>query len=187
MEDGWKLVEVEPETVAVNGNSLDAIRPTVELVPGTVPNVNGHHDGANEPQQSPFSWAEFTAVESAMPKKLGRKPPPATLWMVEWALSRGSARPRRDVRASHAGNGTGFDVLPLARPYLALSCAYAYLQRNRSLEVTAHLKGRTPLAGDAVRTWPCRSVGRLLRCFLRCCSDWRSRVVVVASIRTSRT
>ena len=40
MDDGWKLVEVKPETIAVNGNGAngnghhDAIGPTVELVPG---------------------------------------------------------------------------------------------------------------------------------------------------------
>ena len=79
VDDGWKLVEIEPESVAVNGNGHHEaipIGPTVELVPsnrrhangngnGHAPaqvNGNGHHeDEAPEPQQSLFSWAEFMA------------------------------------------------------------------------------------------------------------------------------
>ena len=62
VDDGWKLVESEPEAVAVNslprtgygGNGQhEPTGPTVELVPA---NGNGHHDEAPEPQQSLFSW-----------------------------------------------------------------------------------------------------------------------------------
>ena len=67
MDDGWKAVEVEPETVAVNGN--------------------GHRDEAPEPQQSLFFWAEFMAEEPVKPRGRGRKPQPATLSMFEWALT----------------------------------------------------------------------------------------------------
>ena len=59
MDDGWKIVEVEPEAGAVNGNGtnghhdLFGVGPTVELVPtnGNTPvNGNGHHeDEATEP------------------------------------------------------------------------------------------------------------------------------------------
>ena len=51
MDDGWKVVEVEPETVAVNGNGAngnghhaDGIGPAGELVPvnGRQANGNGH-------------------------------------------------------------------------------------------------------------------------------------------------
>ena len=44
VDDGWKLVEVEPEDVAVNGNGHHAggIGPTVELVVG-----NGRHANGN--------------------------------------------------------------------------------------------------------------------------------------------
>ena len=71
VDDGWKAVEVEPETVSVNGNGhyADLFGPTVELVPvngrhangnrnGHEPapvNGNGHHGEAPEPQQSLFS------------------------------------------------------------------------------------------------------------------------------------
>ncbi len=99
VDDGWKVVEVEPETVAVNGNGRhanghDAIGPTVELVPvngrhanGNGNETNGHHDDeAPEPQQSLFSWAEFMAEEPVKPKRRNGKPQPATLSMFEWAM-----------------------------------------------------------------------------------------------------
>ena len=110
VDDGWKVVEVEPETIAVNGNGNgnghhdDLFGPTVELVPATghtngnghapapvnsLPRTgyggNGHHeDEAPEPQQSLFSWAEFMA-EPVKPKRNG-KPQPASLSMFEWAM-----------------------------------------------------------------------------------------------------
>ena len=102
VDDGWKLVEVEPETIGVNGNGHHAngnghddpfgIGPTVELVPvnGHAPangNGNGlHEEEALEPQQSLFSWAEFMAEEPVKPKGRGRKPQPASISMFEWAL-----------------------------------------------------------------------------------------------------
>ena len=93
VDDGWKPVEIKPETVAVNGNGYHEalpIGPTVELVPtnGHAPvNGNGRHEEANEPQRSLFSWAEFMAEETVRPKRRGRKPRPATLSMFEWALT----------------------------------------------------------------------------------------------------
>ena len=94
VDDDWKVVEVEPETVAVNGNGhhADDIEPTVEPVLGNghTPgngNGNGHHDEAPEPQQSLFSWAEFMAEEPVKPRGRTRKPQPATLSMFEWALT----------------------------------------------------------------------------------------------------
>jgi len=103
VDDGWKVVEIEPETIAVNGNGnghhTDPFGPTVELVPSNghasgngnghahVPvNGNGHHDEeADEPQQSLFSWAEFMA-EPVKPKRKNGKPQPASLSMFEWAM-----------------------------------------------------------------------------------------------------
>ena len=99
VDDGWKLVEVEPETVAFNGNGTnghhDAIDPTVELVPvnGHAPTGNGHapngagHYEAPEPQQSLFSWAEFMAAEPIKPTRRSRKPQPASASLFEWALT----------------------------------------------------------------------------------------------------
>ena len=99
VDDGWKLVEVEPETIGVNGNGHhvnghDAIGPTVELVlgnghapvNGNGANGNGHHDEAPEPQRTLFSWAEFMAEEPVKPKGRKSKPQPATLSMFEWAM-----------------------------------------------------------------------------------------------------
>ena len=60
-------MEVEPKAVEVNGN--------------------GHSDGAPEPQQSLFSWAEFMAEEPVKPKGRGRKPQPAAASLFEWALT----------------------------------------------------------------------------------------------------
>ena len=107
VDDGWKAVEVEPETIEVNGNGnghgSDIFGPTVELAPvdgrrangnGHAPTpfngngTNGHHDEAEEPepQQSLFSWAEFMAEEPAKPKRKNGKPQPATISMFEWAM-----------------------------------------------------------------------------------------------------
>ena len=92
VDDGWKVVEPEPEAAAVNGNSrhADGVGPTVKLVLGNGrhanANGNGHHDEASEPQQSLFSWAEFMA-EPAKPRGRGRKPQPASLSMFAWAMS----------------------------------------------------------------------------------------------------
>ena len=73
VDDGWKLVEVEPETVSVNGNGHHA-------------NGNGH-DEDPEPQQSLFSWAEFIAAEPARSKRRRSKPQPASASLFEWALT----------------------------------------------------------------------------------------------------
>ncbi len=106
VDDGWKVVEVEPETIAVNGNGAngnghhdDLFGPTVELVPanghangnGHTPTpvnengTNGHHeDEALEAQQSLFSWAEFMAEEPVKPR--GRKTQAPSLSLFAWAV-----------------------------------------------------------------------------------------------------
>ena len=78
VDDGWKLVEVEPEVVEVNGNGH-----------APVPvNGNGHHAESDEPQKSLFSWAEFVAAEPAKPRGRSRKTQPAIASLFEWALER---------------------------------------------------------------------------------------------------
>ena len=106
VDDGWKVVEVEPETVSVNGNGNghhDGIGPTVELVPVNAQpangNGNGHHDETPEPQQSLFSWAEFMAEEPVKPKGRGRKPQPAATSLFEWALEMEQEREEEPVGA----------------------------------------------------------------------------------------
>ena len=98
VDDGWKPVVVEPDTVAANGNGNGrhdpfGIGPTVELVldnghapaPANGNGSNGNHKGAEAPQQSLFSWAEFMA-EPVKPKRRRRKLQPATISMFEWAM-----------------------------------------------------------------------------------------------------
>ena len=102
VDDGWKLVEVEPEPFEVNGNGHhDAIGigPTVELVLDSIrhsngnghavipANGNGHHDEALEPQQTLFSWAQFMAEEPVKTNGRNQKPQPASLSMFEWAMA----------------------------------------------------------------------------------------------------
>ena len=115
VDDGWKVVEVEPKTVGVNGNGHhEVIGPTVELVVGNgrhangngrapAPvNGNGHQDEAPEPSAtggSLFSWAEFIAEEPVKPR--GRKPQPASLSMFEWAIS--MEQQREEVPVSAGG------------------------------------------------------------------------------------
>ena len=120
VDDDWKLVEVEPETVMANGNGTNGnghrdpvdIGPTVELVPGNdhtvignghatapVNGTNGHHDEIPEPQQTRFSWAEFMAEESAKPRGRSRKPQPASASLFEWALSLEKEREKEPVGA----------------------------------------------------------------------------------------
>ena len=106
VDDGWKAVKVEPETISVNGNGNgdhasgndDLFGPTVELervngngnghstVPANGNGANGHrNDEINEPQQCLFSWVEFMA-EPVKPRSRRRKPQPATMSMFEWAM-----------------------------------------------------------------------------------------------------
>ena len=115
VDDGWKAVEVEPKTIAVNCNGAnghhdaDGIGLTVELVVsdnghaangnGHAPvavnspprtgyggnGANGHHDEAEEPQQTLFSWAEFMA-EPVKPKARKAQAPSLLEWAVEWEL-----------------------------------------------------------------------------------------------------
>ena len=122
VDDGWKVVEVEPETASVNGNGNgnghddDLFGPTVELVPvnghangngnGHAPapvngnGSNGHReDEAPEPQQSLFSWAEFMAEEPVKTNGRKGKPQPATLSMFEWAMTQEQQREEEPVGA----------------------------------------------------------------------------------------
>ena len=94
VDDGWKLVEVKPKTVEVNGNGnahhgAIGIGTTVELVLGTDlhSNGNGHHDEADEPKQTQFSWGEFLAEVPLKPKARNRKSKLVSASLFEWTLS----------------------------------------------------------------------------------------------------
>ena len=129
VDNGWKVVEVEPEAAPVNGNGHHAngnghetigIGPTVELVLGNGhhPNGNGHHDEAPEPQQSLFSWAEFMAEEPVKPRGRGARPRPrhCPCSSGHWKWSRRARRSRsaRGARPQHTGGGRRYvsDGLP---------------------------------------------------------------------------
>ena len=111
VDDGWKAVKAEPETVLVNGNGRhDAIGigPTVDLFPanrhapanGNGANGNGRHDSkASEPQQSLFSWAEFLVEEPVGSRGRKSKPQPASLSMFEWAMTMEEQREKEPVGA----------------------------------------------------------------------------------------
>lgn len=113
VDDGWKLVEMEPETVALNGNLTtghhDAgdIGPTVELALGNgyLPangngvNGDGHYDEADEPQRTLFSWAEFMAEEPVNPKAHKGKTQAATLSMLGCAHTLQQEREAEPVAA----------------------------------------------------------------------------------------
>ena len=91
VDDGWKVVEAEPEAAPVNGNGNGHAPVPV--------NGNGNHDEAPEPQQSLFSWAEFMAEEPVKPKGRGRKPQPAATSLFEWALEMEQEREEEPVGA----------------------------------------------------------------------------------------
>ena len=147
VDDGWKVVEVEPEAAPVNGNGhhADGIGPTVELVPvngrhangngnghAAAPvNGNGHHDEAPEPQQSLFSWTEFMAEEPVKPKGRGRKPQPAATslfeWASAWSRSGRKSRSARGARPQHTGGCRRYvsDGLPPHGHVCGLFCVSA--------------------------------------------------------------
>ena len=131
VDDDWKVVEVETETVGINGNGhheADDIGPTVELVLGNGRHANGsgnghapapvngngtngHHDEASEPQQSLFSWAEFMAVEPVKPRGRGRNAPARDSLDVRvgadpGAGERGGAGRRRTLDRNSRGEDT---------------------------------------------------------------------------------
>ena len=66
VDDDWKVVEIEPEAIVVNGN--------------------GHHEEAPEPQQSLVSWAEFMAEEPVKPRGRGGKTQAPSLSLFAWAV-----------------------------------------------------------------------------------------------------
>ena len=98
VDDGWKVVEVEPEAAPVNGNGH---HPNGNGHAPAPVNGNGHHDEAPEPQQSLFSWAEFMAEEPVKLNGRSRKPRPASTSLFEWAFSLEQEREKEPVGAGH--------------------------------------------------------------------------------------
>ena len=70
----------------------------MEVAPFNGNGSNGHHhDEADEPQQSLFSWAEFMAEEPVKSKRRSRKVQPASMSMFEWALELEQEREKEPV------------------------------------------------------------------------------------------
>ena len=90
VDDGWKPVDVERETVAVNRNGVSGnghAAVPVNRLPRTGYGGNRHHEEADEPQQTLFSWAEFIAEEPVKPRGRSRKPQPSTASLFERAMT----------------------------------------------------------------------------------------------------
>ena len=115
VDEGWKIVEVEPETVAGHTGATGAT-PTVTTQSGlrsswcwataTRPSTatglfrstgTATTTRPTEPQRTLFSWAEFMAEEPVKPKGRKSKPQPATLSMFEWALDLAREREEEPV------------------------------------------------------------------------------------------
>ena len=83
MDDGWKVVEVEPEAAPANGNGhhADAIGPAVELVLGS-----GHHGNGHAAVEVNGNGHSDEAMEPAKPKGRSRKAQPASTSLFDWTL-----------------------------------------------------------------------------------------------------
>ena len=75
VDDGWKLVNVEPEAVAVHAN-------------GNESNGHGSNGIGQSVERTLFSWAEFMAEQPEQPRRRGRKAEAASPSLFEWALER---------------------------------------------------------------------------------------------------
>ena len=124
VDDGWKVVEIEPETIAVNGNGngttttcsgrRSSLGPTssgrtADLAPvnghANGNGANGHHDEEPEAQQSLFSWAEFMAEEPVKPKRNGKPQArkPLDVRVGDGAGTGGRSRSARGARPQFTG------------------------------------------------------------------------------------
>ncbi len=75
VDDDWKLVEPEPETVEAFGNGHHGNGNGHYDLFGSVPApVNSRREKASEPQQTLHAWAEFMATEPVKAKGRSRNP-----------------------------------------------------------------------------------------------------------------
>ena len=94
VDDGWKAVEIETDSVAVDVNGHDDI---IGIGPTVDPVLGSDHDETGEPQQSLFSWTEFLAGEQGVRRR--RKPKPASASLFEWAFGIEQERAKEPVGA----------------------------------------------------------------------------------------
>ena len=135
VDDGWKVVEVEPETIAVNGNGNghhDLFGPTVELVPV---NWNGEQ---RPPRRDPGAAADAVLLggvhgrgageaEGPGPQASARSHVPVRVGAGNGAGKRGGAGRRGGARPQHTGGGRRYvsDDLPLRNHVCGLFCVSA--------------------------------------------------------------
>ena len=123
VDDGWKVVEVEPEAAPANGNGhhADSIGPTVELVLDTghyangnghaaVPvNGNGRHEEAAEGSSrcSPgrSSWPRSRSSPRAGAASRSPQPRPCSIGRWTWRKSERRSRSARGARPQDTGGG----------------------------------------------------------------------------------
>ena len=119
VDDGWKVVEIEPETISVNGNGHHAnggdaigIGPTVELVPvngHTNGNGNGHHEERTAPE-APRS-SRCSPGRSSWPRSRSSpgaarpRPRHCPCSSGRWNRSGRKSRSARDARPQIHGRG----------------------------------------------------------------------------------
>ena len=99
VDDGWKVVEIEPKAIGINGNGHhDDIGPTVELVVG-----NGRHANGNGHAPAPVNenGSNGHHDEAPVPSSAGRT-------LFSWARVHG--RGAREAQESQASAGKPLDV-----------------------------------------------------------------------------
>ena len=168
VDDGWKVVEIEPETIAVNGNGNgnghhdDLFGPTVELVPanGRTSTATGTATTTRPRSRSSrcspgrSSWPR----SRSSPGAARPRPRHCPCSSGRWNRSERKSRSTRAARPQHAGGGSRrrSDCLPLASMYGAF---FAFLE----LAIAAPPKvdeeiTRPPVRGQclSLRPWlPC--------------------------------
>ena len=96
VDDGWKVVEVEPEAAPANGNGhhADGIGPTVELVLDT-----GHHANGNGHAAVAVLLGGVHGRGSGQAQGPGPQAQPTTASLFDWALSLEQEREKEPVGA----------------------------------------------------------------------------------------
>ena len=128
MDDGWKLVEMEPETVSVNSNGHHAN------------GIGNDHDEGLEPQQLLFSWAELMAEELLKPKARSRKSKTTSASLFEWALKFEQKREAEEpVDAGRLADiQTGKGIANEAMPFPSGSCIRPFLRLREESDARAN-------------------------------------------------
>ena len=96
VDEGWRTLEVEPESVVLHRNGTDGTGAALD-----VGATNGHAE-VEEPEQAVLTWAELFAQEPAKPDRRRKRPQPASLSLFEWAVGSEEEREEELVGAPAA-------------------------------------------------------------------------------------